>query len=113
MRGSKRHGAVEQRIQFSRGHWRREEAAGAIRSAGSWESVTVTWSPVESGTARGRRPGLLRQALSTAAETIVPAIAEAVASRAVRSIDRRALVRGTRRILPAGPRALPRSERAR
>ena len=34
---------LEQHVQLSRGHWRREEGAGAIRSAGWRESVTVTW----------------------------------------------------------------------
>jgi hypothetical protein len=34
-----------ERVQVARGHWRREEQAGAIGSTGWWESVTVTWSP--------------------------------------------------------------------
>jgi hypothetical protein len=33
----------ERQVQFSRGHWRRED--GAIRSAGWWETVTVVASP--------------------------------------------------------------------
>ena len=35
---------LERRVQFARGQWWREEDAGAIRSAGWWESVTITWS---------------------------------------------------------------------
>ncbi len=38
-------GLWPQQVQLSRGHWRREGAAGAISSAGWRESVTVTWSP--------------------------------------------------------------------
>jgi len=44
---------LEQHVQLARGHWRREEGAGAIRSAGWRESVTVTWL---STTTPERRP---------------------------------------------------------
>jgi hypothetical protein len=36
-------GLWQRQVQLSRGHWRREDAAGPMRSAGWWESVT--WSP--------------------------------------------------------------------
>jgi len=49
---------LEQHVQLSRGHWRREEGAGAIRSAGWRESVTVTWL---STTTPERRPPLLHR----------------------------------------------------
>lgn len=36
------HGPWQQQVHLSRGHWRREDAAGAIRSAGWWESIAMT-----------------------------------------------------------------------
>ena len=52
MRGSKvmpahlaGQGRWRKRVQVARGHWRRQAQASAVRSAGWWESVTVTWSP--------------------------------------------------------------------
>jgi hypothetical protein len=101
--------SLERRVQFSRGHWRRDEATGAV-SAGWWESVTVTWSPAE------RRPALLHRALATAVDTIVPSAAEVVAAGLWRLLGRRAGSRAalppSRRALPAA-RALPRSDRTR
>jgi len=70
-------------VQFSRGHWRRED--GDVRSAGWWESVTVTWSPAP---APDRRPALLRRALATAADAIAPSIVELAATTAVRFAER-------------------------
>jgi hypothetical protein len=99
---------LEQRIQFARGHWRRDEQAGAIRSAGWWESVTVTLSPAGAPT---RTPSLLHRALAGAVDTIVPALADAVAARAMQLMDHRSGARAAltplRRRLPASPRALP------
>ena len=62
-----------QQVQLSQGHWRREDAAGAIRSAGWWESVTVTWS---SAPAPDRRPDVLPRALAAATDMIAPVIAD-------------------------------------
>ncbi|HYZ57131.1 MAG TPA: hypothetical protein VE733_27020 [Streptosporangiaceae bacterium] len=118
MRGGKDHlralGAeglrLEQRVQLSRGHWRREEQAGAIRSAGWWESVTVTWSPAATPP---RRPPLLHRALVTAVDAIAPSLAELVAAGARRLLERRpgtrAVPPSSRRQLPAAIRALPRA----
>jgi hypothetical protein len=76
---------LEQHVQLSRGHWRREEGAGAIRSAGWRESVTVTWL---STTTPERRPGCCT-ALATTFDTIAPSIAELTAATARRSLERR------------------------
>ena len=46
-------GLWQHQVQLARGHWRHEDAAGAIRSAGWRESVTVIWSPA---LAPDRRP---------------------------------------------------------
>jgi len=59
---------LEQHVQLSRGHWRREEGAGAIRSAGWRESVTVTWLSI---TTPERRPRCCT-ALATGFDTIAP-----------------------------------------
>ena len=59
-------GLWQRQVQLSRGHWRRDDAAGAIRSAGWWESVTVTWSLAP---APDRRPAV-RQLLSSAAREL-------------------------------------------
>lgn len=116
MRGSKGsprvHGGhrlwLEQQVQLSRGQWRREEADGAIRSAGWWEAVTVTWSPAA---APAQRPRLWHRALATAVETIAPSVAELVVASARQLLDRqrgtRAPVHSSRRQLPAPARALP------
>jgi hypothetical protein len=105
---------LEQRVQFARGHWHREEEAGAIRSAGWWEAVTVTWTPTA---APGRRPRIWHQALATAVDTVTPAIAELVVASARHFLERQ---RGTRvalpsfrRQLPTPTRALPRSDQPR
>jgi hypothetical protein len=100
---------LEQRVQLSRGQWRREEAGGAIRSAGWWEAVTVTWSPA---TAAGRRPSLWHRALAAAVDTIAPSVAELMAASARHLLERqrgtRVIVRSSRRQLPTTARALPR-----
>lgn len=105
---------LEQQVQFARGHWRREEQAGAVRSAGWWESVTVTLSPAA---AAARPPSLLRRAAAVAADAIVPSLAELAAAGAQHLLDRwrvtRALRQPARRQLPAAVRALPRPGKAR
>jgi hypothetical protein len=108
----------EQRVQFARGHWRREEESGAVRSAGWWEAVSVTWSPAA---APGHRPSLWHRALATAADTITPAIApvitELVVAGARHLLERQRGARGVlasgRRQLPAALRALPRPDQPR
>jgi hypothetical protein len=75
---------LEQHVQLSRGHWRREEGAGAIRSAGWRESVTVTWLSI---TTPERRPRCCT-ALATTFDTIAPSIAELTAATARRSPGR-------------------------
>jgi hypothetical protein len=107
---------LEQRVQFSRGHWHREEAAGAVRSAGWWEAVTVTWSPA-AAPAPGYRPRIWHRALATAADAITPVITElAVASAQALAVEsaRRWLERqrGTRMALPPSRRQLPTAPRA-
>jgi hypothetical protein len=100
---------LEQRVQLSRGHWRREEAGGAIRSAGWWEAVTVTWSPPAApGPSRPR----WHRALAAAVDTIAPPVAELVAAGARHLLERqrgmRVVVHPSRRQLPSTARALPR-----
>ena len=70
-----------QQVQLSRGHWRHQDASGAIRSAGWWESVTVTWSPAP---APDRRPAVLRRTLEAAADMIAPVVAAAAVTSARR-----------------------------
>jgi hypothetical protein len=105
-------GLWPRQVQLSRGHWRREDAAGAIRSAGWWESVTVTWSPAP---APGRRPSVLPRALAAAAEVIAPVLADvAVTStrRLLRRRDHRRLVASLLRRQPVSAgREFPRSGR--
>ena len=103
-------GLWRQQVQLSRGHWRRENAAGAIRSAGWWESVTVTWSPAP---APGRRPALLQRALSAAADMIAPVLVDVAAAGARRLLERRHRVypvASVRRQLASAARELPRSD---
>jgi hypothetical protein len=88
------------RVQLSRGHWRREEREGAIRTAGWWESVTVTWP---SAAAPEHRPPFLRSALAAAFDTIAPSIAELVAASARRLLERQ---HGTRTAFPSARRQL-------
>jgi hypothetical protein len=105
-------GLWQQQVQLSRGHWRREDAAGALRSAGWWESVTVTWSPAP---APDRRPAVLQRALATAADMIVPVLADVAVTGARRLLQHRhhrSLVASLlRRQLVAAGRELPRSDR--
>ncbi len=103
-----------ERVQVARGHWRREEQPGVIRSAAWWESVTVTWSPA--ATPPSRSPWLHR-ALATALKTLAPQAAELVAATAWRLLDRRHGTRAVvlpqrRRELPGATRALPRPDQA-
>ncbi len=97
-------------MQYSRGQWQREQRAGAIRSAGWWESVTVTWSPAA---APRRRSALWQRALATAFDAVAPAVAELAAASARGLLERqhrgRAALPASRRQLPAVVRALPRS----
>ena len=99
-------------MQLSRGHWRREESAGAVRSAGWWESVTITWSPEP---APGRRPAALQRALAAAADVVAPLLADVAVASTRRMLDRRHRTRqvafSLRRQLASGARELPRSER--
>jgi hypothetical protein len=109
---------LQQRVEFARGHWRREEESGAVRSAGWWEAVSVTWSPA--GTP-GHRPRLWHRALATAVDTITPAITPVIAELVVASarhlLERqrglRTALPSPRRQLPAPARALPRSDQSR
>ena len=101
-----------QQVQLSRGHWRREDAAGAIRSAGWWESVTVTWSPAP---APERRPDVLPRALAAATDIIAPVLAD-VAITSIRRLIQPGhrgfpVVSVLRRRLVSAPRALPRPNR--
>jgi hypothetical protein len=105
---------LEQRVQFSRGHWHREEAAGAVRSAGWWEAVTVTWSPAAASGPSQHRARLWHRALATAVDAVTPVITELAVAGARHLLERQ---RGTRMALPpsrrqllAAPRALPRSD---
>ena len=94
-------------MQFSRGQWRRDEADGAIRSAGWWEAVTVTWSPA----APGHRPRLWDRALAAAVDTIAPTVAELMVASARHLLDRQrgpgVVVHPSRMQLPRAARALP------
>jgi len=104
----------EPRVQLSRGHWQRQEREGAIRSAGWWESVTVTWS--SAATPEDRPPPLLRRALAAAFHTIAPSIVELAAAGTRRLLARQ---HGTRTAFPSArrqlrtvARELPRSEQS-
>ena len=97
---------LEQRVRLSRGQWRRDEAEGAIRSAGWWEAVTVTWS---STAAPGQRSRLWHRALAAAVDTIAPSVAELVAVSARHLLDRQ---RGTRVAVHSSRRQQPRASRA-
>ena len=101
-----------QQVQLSQGHWRREDAAGDITSAGWWKSVTMTWSPAP---APDRRPAILPRALAAAADMIAPVLAGiAVTStrRLLRRRDHRRLVTSLLRRQPVpADRELPRSGR--
>jgi hypothetical protein len=105
-------GLGQQQVQLSRGHWRRQDAAGAIRAAGWWESVTVTWSPAP---APDRRPAALQRTLEAAAGLIAPVLADVVVTSARRLLQRRnhRLLAASllRRQLVSAARELPRSGR--
>lgn len=83
-----------------------------IRSAGWWESVTVTWSPVP---APGRRPALLQRALAAAADLMAPVLADVAVASTRRLLERRHRVdlvaASARRQLASAARELPRSGR--
>jgi hypothetical protein len=79
-------GLWQQQVQLSRGHWRREDAAGAIRSAGWWESVTMTWSPAP---APDPRPAVVQRMLEAAADMIAPVLADVAVTSARRLLQRR------------------------
>jgi hypothetical protein len=105
-------GLWQQQVQLSRGHWRRADAAGAIRSAGWWESVTVTWSPAP---APDRRRAVLQRTLGAAAGVIAPVLADVAVTSARRLLQRRShrlLVASLlRRQLASAARELPRPDR--
>jgi hypothetical protein len=105
-------GPWQHQVQLARGHWRREDAAGAIRSAGWWESVTVTWSPAP---APDRRPAVLQRALAAAADMIAPVLADVAVTTTRRLLQRRHRVLPVasllRRQLVSAARELPRSDR--
>jgi hypothetical protein len=107
-------GFWQPQVQLSRGHWRREDAAGAVRSAGWWESVTVTWSPAP---AAERRPGVLLRALAAAADMAAPVLADAAAAGTRRLLDRRRRVHpvasSLQRQLASVVRELPGPDRTR
>ena len=100
---------LARQVQLSRGRWTRDEQAGAIRSAGWRESVTVTWSPAappqhppRSCAARWR-PHSTRPA---------PLIAEVLAASTRRLLEhqprgRMETAASRRRQLPTAARALP------
>ena len=75
-----------ERVQVARGHWRREEQPGVMRSAAWWESVTVTWSPAP---APDRRPAVLQRTLGAAADMIAPVLADVAVTTARRLLQRR------------------------
>ena len=105
-------GLWQQQVQLSRGHWRREDAAGAIRSAGWWESVTVTWTPAP---APDHGPALLQRTLGAAADMIAPVLTDVAVTSARRLLQRRnhrLLVASLlRRHLVYAARELPRPDR--
>lgn len=106
-------GLWQQQVQLARGDWRREDT-GAARSAGWWESVTVTWSPAP---APDRRPAVLQRTLSAAADMIAPVLADVAVTSARRILQRRHHRRVAapllRRRLVSAARELPRSARTR
>ena len=79
-------GPWPRQVHLSRGHWRHEDAEGAIRGAGWWESVTVTWSPAP---APGRRPAVLPQVLAAVADMIAPVLADVAVTGTRRLLQRR------------------------
>jgi hypothetical protein len=106
-------GLWQRQVQLSRGRWHREDAAGALRSAGWWESVTVTWSPAP---APDRRPALLQRALAAAAGLIAPVLADAAIIGTRHLLRRRyrglpVASRRRRQLLVSAGRELPRSDR--
>jgi hypothetical protein len=105
-------GPWQQQVHLSRGHWRHQDASGAIRSAGWWESVTVTWPPAP---APDRRPAMLQRTLEAAAGIIAPVLADVAVTSARRLLHRRnhrLLVASLLRQLASAVRELPRSDPA-
>ncbi|HEX5297469.1 MAG TPA: hypothetical protein VFW50_10810 [Streptosporangiaceae bacterium] len=111
-RPSDNRGLWPQQVRLSRGHWRHEDAAGAISSAGWWESVTMTWSPAP---APDRRPAILPRVVSAAADMIAPVLAAIAVTGTRRLLQRRDHRRLVASLLPRQPapasRELPRSGR--
>jgi hypothetical protein len=103
-------GLWQRQVQLSRGHWRREDAAGAIGSAGWRESVTVTWWLAP---APDRRPAVPQRALAAAADMIAPVLADATVTRRLlqRRYQGRLVASLLRRQLASAARELPRSGR--
>jgi hypothetical protein len=101
-----------ERVNLSRGHWRSEDRDGAVRSAGWWESVTITWSPPP---APERHSAVLHRALAAAVDLIAPALADLVAEATRHALEQRYRGRrissSPRRLLPPAARALPRPDR--
>src|SRR5579875_3486613 len=107
-------GLRRQQVRLSRGHWR-EEGPGAIRSAGWWESVTVTWSSAPGPERPERRPAALQRALAATADMIAPLLTDIAVTSARRLLAGRHRARPplslSWRRLPSAARELPRSGR--
>jgi len=103
------------RVELARGHWLREEASGSVRTAGWWESVTVTW-PAPAKADPGRAHPLLRHAAVTAIDAMAPVLAGLAAAGAQRLITSRfrpvAAGGGRSAVRAAAARALPAARRA-
>ncbi len=106
------HGPRQRQVRLSRGHRRRQDAAGAIRRARWPEPATVTWPPAP---APDRRPAVLQRALAGAAgliATVLAGVAVTSARRLRRRRPHRLLAASLLRRQPASAgRELPRSGR--
>jgi hypothetical protein len=102
------------RVELARGHWHREEAGGSVRTAGWWESVTVTWPAPAPDPARAHP--LLRHAAVTAIDAMAPVLAGLAAAGAQRLITSRfrpaGIGGGASAVRAAAARALPAARRA-